>query len=308
MKRLSPASVGALREALGHIYWYKDDLQRFLRQVCDNADHSFIAQLDWTQTKIQVVADLVDAMTRGGTRHQEALLRMMLAVCDFEDFSHLRRLDDGEEKAQKAVAAVRAVRSQTKTYREQIAATEKAEQRRQIAQRKAESQRAVTEKLDELRAEFTRLAQGMEITPQKRGLEFEKLLTQLFLLFDLDPRKPFTTEADQIDGAFSFDGGDYLLSARWTKDPVGIEDLGAFKDKVQSRLENTLGVYVSVTGFSATAVQRQNAANPAMFLVDAADLMAVLEGRVTLNELLLRKRRHAAQTGEVLLPITDLLS
>jgi hypothetical protein len=40
-----------------------------------------------------------------------------------------------------------------------------------------------------------------------------------------------------------------------------------------------------------------------MILMDGGDLMAVLEGRVDFIQLLMRKRRHAAQTGNIYLPI-----
>ena len=46
---------------------------------------------------------------------------------------------------------------------------------------------------------------------------------------------------------------------------------------------------------------------PVMILMEGSDLMAVLEGRVDLIQLLLRKRRHAAQTGEILLSIHRVL-
>jgi hypothetical protein len=41
--------------------------------------------------------------------------------------------------------------------------------------------------------------------------------------------------------------------------------------------------------------------------MDGADLMAVLEERIGLPQLLLRKRRHAAQTGNILLKSADIL-
>jgi hypothetical protein len=37
-----------------------------------------------------------------------------------------------------------------------------------------------------------------------------------------------------------------------------------------------------------------------MILMDGSDLWAVLESRVALTEMLRRKRRHAAQTAEIL--------
>jgi hypothetical protein len=162
--------------------------------------------------------------------------------------------------------------------------------------------------ISELREAYLDLARNTSITPQQRGLDFEPLLRSLFELFDLDPRGSFRTTADQIDGAFSFQGGDYILGARWEKKPLGIEDLDAFKGKGLSRLENTLGLYVSVSVFSKTAVERHSAAQPVLILVDGMDLMAVLDDLVGLDELLLRKRRHAAQTGEVFLRASDVLA
>jgi len=44
-----------------------------------------------------------------------------------------------------------------------------------------------------------------------------------------------------------------------------------------------------------------------LILMDGADLMAVLEGRIDLGTLLLRKRRHASQTGNIYLKIHELL-
>jgi hypothetical protein len=38
-----------------------------------------------------------------------------------------------------------------------------------------------------------------------------------------------------------------------------------------------------------------------MILMDGADLSAVVDGRITLPELLSRKRQDAARTGEILL-------
>ena len=87
---------------------------------------------------------------------------------------------------------------------------------------------------------------------------------------------------------------------------MGIVDLDAFKGKVTTRLENTLGMYVSVSGFSQTAVERHNAAQPVLILMDGMDLMAMFDDRVGLDALLLRKRRHAAQTGEVFLPVSEI--
>jgi hypothetical protein len=42
--------------------------------------------------------------------------------------------------------------------------------------------------------------------------------------------------------------------------------------------------------------------------MDGADLMAVLEDRLSLPELLRRKRRHASQTGNIFFGVADILA
>jgi hypothetical protein len=42
--------------------------------------------------------------------------------------------------------------------------------------------------------------------------------------------------------------------------------------------------------------------------MDGADIMAVLDGRIGLPELLKRKRRHAAQTGEIFIKYQDMFN
>jgi hypothetical protein len=44
-----------------------------------------------------------------------------------------------------------------------------------------------------------------------------------------------------------------------------------------------------------------------MILMDGSDLMAVIEGRIDLMQLLLRKRRYALQTGNIYLKIHEIV-
>jgi len=44
-----------------------------------------------------------------------------------------------------------------------------------------------------------------------------------------------------------------------------------------------------------------------MLLMDGSDLMGVLEGRVDMVQLLLRKRREASQTGNIYMRLHEIL-
>jgi hypothetical protein len=52
--------------------------------------------------------------------------------------------------------------------------------------------------------------------------------SQLFEVFDLDPKASFRITEEQIDGAFTFDMTDYLFEAKWQKNTTSIEDLDFF--------------------------------------------------------------------------------
>lgn len=164
---------------------------------------------------------------------------------------------------------------------------------------------AVRVKLDELKQSY--LALVTDTDSQARGYALERLLYDLFELFDLDPKASFKLIGEQIDGAFSFEGTDYLLEARWRRDPSDVGQLDAFAGKVTRKLENTLGVFLAINGYSSEAIQAHTKARPNIVLMDGADLMAVLEERIDFVTLLLRKKRHASQTGNIYLRVHEII-
>ena len=144
--------------------------------------------------------------------------------------------------------------------------------------------------------------------PQGRGFDLERLMYELFELFDLDPKASFKNLGEQLDGAFSLDGTEFLFEAKWHKELVNKASLAAFSDKVRTKLENTLGVFLSINGFSPDGVTAHQAGGASILLMDGGDLMAVLEERIDFVSLLLRKKRHAAQTGNIYYPFYQMVA
>ena len=84
-------------------------------------------------------------------------------------------------------------------------------------------------------------------------------------------------------------------------------DLDSFAAKVRRKLENTLGAFLSINGFSQDGVDSHSSGGAVVILLDGADLMAVLEERIDFVSLLLRKKRHAARTGNIYLRVHEIL-
>src|SRR5712691_6362609 len=297
-KRVAPEAIQALKEALANIYWYKGDLRSFLTASIQDA--AVLAPIDWGTYKYQIASALVDRLV-AAPDHQSTLLRLMADVSRVDNFNHLARLEDADAKIRKAQAAVAHLRSLVLPHQKASEALSQAEERRARAHAALMARQSFTDRLAELNQEFLAV-----ITPAEahdRGYRLERLLRGLFELFDLDPKASFQIIGEQIDGAFTFDKTDYLLEAKWQRELVGTADLDSFEAKISRKLENTLGLGLAINGFATSAVQLHSTVRPSMILMDGSDLMAVLEGRVDLQQLLLRKRRHAAQTGEIYLPI-----
>jgi hypothetical protein len=298
-KKIAPAALVALQDALTHIYWYKPDLRSFLTTVIE--DRALVGSLYWDDRKRNVVRDLITYMTRKEEQYQDDLVRLIVEVCRITDFSHLERLDDGAVKAQHARLAVNGLRTMASSYVHLANELREADKRRENSKQKVEQVTAVAERLEELKATYFALIADPDTN--RRGYQLERLLRDLFELFDLDPKAAFRNTGEQIDGGFTFDGTDYLFEAKWQKEMVNAADLDSLAGKLARKLDNTLGLFLSINGYSKDGIDAHASGKRVMLLMDGADLMAVLEARIPLPDMLLRKRRHAAQTGEIYLSI-----
>lgn len=301
--RLSPSAIVALKDALCCIYWYKADLRSFLHNCLRNP--SVLASLNWGAYKRQTVSDLVDRLCEDQDQFLEDLMQLCYAVCDMTSFHHLEQLDGGAQKAQRARATVAQLTKMVEPHQEIERERAAIEERQKMYAEKLKASGAVRQKLEGIRARYTNLV--VSPNAQGRGFELEKVMYDLFELFDLDPKASFRVVGEQMDGAFSLEGTDYLFEAKWQQKPVGASDLDAFAGKIKRKLDNTLGVFLSINFFSEDGVQAHSSGRGVVLLMDGAGLMAVLERRIDFVSLLIRKKQHAARTGEIYLRIHQIL-
>jgi hypothetical protein len=299
-KRINQATLRSLKEALSAIYWYKGDLESFVKSCVSHPE--VISRLNFSDNKRVVASQVVDLLASDQDVYLPTLLGLMDEIASFSDFSYLARLDDGASKVERARRAVASLREQYEGHADLVAEREAVAKRRGEAQVTAAKRQAMQESLDELRRAYVEL---LSLEPQTRGYRLQGVLTELFGLFDLDPKASFAVEGEQIDGAFSFESSDYLLEAKWQKDPVEPRDLRDFDGKIRNKLKTTLALFIAVNGFSNAAVETHSRVGAAMVLMDGEDLYAILDGRISLPDVLHRKRRHAAQTGDIYIRVRD---
>ena len=303
-KKLNPAAINSLKEALTYIYWKKSDLRDFVRNTIDHKN--IISTIDWHgQTKYESVSELVDRMTERMDLFEEDLFALFAQVINFNDFTHLKRWEDPDIKIQRAMESVNAVRKHAQGYFERLEEDRRVEERKRKSEYNLQSRINLKSKLEELYQSFLKIA--VSTNHHQRGYELESFLYDLFLLFDLNPKSSFKLVGEQIDGAFTFESDDYLLEARWRIELAQPKDLKTFASTVNSKRKNTLGLFFSMDGFSPDCTNLSNDDIKSIILMDGADLDAVLNERIHLDDLLYRKRRFASETGNIFLPVSKIL-
>jgi hypothetical protein len=128
--------------------------------------------------------------------YQKDLIALFEHVINFNDFSHLKRWDDADIKIQRAKDAVEALRKQAKGYFDVVEEKKKTEERKKVVQDKVKNTTALKTKLDELNQKFMEIAVSSDA--QKRGYGLEKLLNELFTLFDLDPKASLESPGNKL--------------------------------------------------------------------------------------------------------------
>jgi len=162
-----------------------------------------------------------------------------------------------------------------------------------------------TARLEELRAAFLGLN---SLSPQERGFYFERFLRDVFKAFGLTPRQAFRLQGEQIDGSFEFEGATYLVEAKWQTKPVDQAALLIFHGKVEGKAAWSRGLIISVGGFSKDGLVAFRQGRRASIIgMDGQDLYLILAGELDLKTVLSLKARRAAETGEIMVGVPDLL-
>lgn len=155
-------------------------------------------------------------------------------------------------------------------------------------------------------ASLRRMFERLQVTAnrQKAGLNLERLLWRLFDLFRLDPGEGFRLVGEQVDGWFRLHKATWLLEAKWTRKPTSKAALASFKATVESKSPATRGLFISVAGYSAQALEwvKKNQ-RPVFLMLDGNHVRAVLDGKEHLDTMLDRLADEFDATGEPYLPL-----
>lgn len=122
---------------------------------------------------------------------------------------------------------------------------------------------------------------------------------------EIAARRPFVVDGWQIDGSITIGDTTYLLECKFTTNQSGAPNIDVFRAKVESKADNAMGIFVSVSGFSSVAIKGASGKKTRLLLLDHSHHYRVLEGVTSFRDVIERIRRHASQTGHAYFPVAS---
>jgi restriction endonuclease Mrr len=175
-----------------------------------------------------------------------------------------------------------------------------------VREQSLKNQKEMASRLQSLNDEFMVLVVASEITPQQRGFRLEKLFFDLLSLSDIEHSRPYRTSGgEQIDGHFRYEKFDYLVEAKWTKEPAKQPEMSIFDGKIRGKAQSTRGLFISSNDFDLSAVQKYSGDSPRIILMTGEDLALVLSGRIHFSDVLKAKVDAIVRQGVILLKVRD---
>ncbi len=300
-EKLPPHFVELVQDALLKSYWRRKAFRNILRR--NGVAEKFLASWAEDESKRALLDRLVPAL-ESAEKGPAVIKQLAVHLADQVSFPDLTGWPDAAEK----IAAARTAVTALKSYIDRERSAAEVARARQSIREEAERQRA--EKLasqQDLAKLQSRVADlHSKIGTQDSGYAFEDWFFDLVQFFDLEHRRPYKTNGRQIDGSITYEGTTYLVELKFTDDQTGAPDIDTLVAKVNSKADNTMGIFISMAGYSSVAVAEASKPRTTLLLLDASHLFLVLQGLWELPELISRLRQHSSQTSEAYLAAAQL--
>ena len=256
----------------------------------------------WTSASKRYVAqELINTLNADGERGDRCLSSLITAVLK-HDFAQ------AQQSARDAVGHIRNRFAEDRQERAERERQQQEESRRRDRDQERDRELAFSKRektRDALREQFFSLMN--EPNPQQRGYALERFLNHFFEFEGLEPRGSFKVVGEQIDGSFIWNTRTHLTEAKWVKEPIAGAEFGAFMYKIDGKTADTRGLYISINGYSSTALSGLKGKGALRFVcVDGAHIVRALTPGQSLRGVLEVIWRHADETGTAYLPVANM--
>jgi len=296
--RLTPYYIDLIYDASLKSFWRKTALAKFLRQC--KISETFLGTWAPDETKRDFLDRLFEKLPRKDNG-RKALLLIAKYLMEQSTFPDLKNWEDSDQKIREAHEAVSRLRVYHQKQEKQIQSKETQKKARDDFHKKQQEIIRSQQSLQKLNDKLNEL--GQRLGTQQAGYDFQDLFYSLLDFSEIINRKPYVHSGRQIDGSLTLSGTTYLVELKFTTDQAGATDIDSFYKKVTSKADNTMGIMISISGYSSVAINEASGDRTPLLLLDHNHLYLVFGGIMGLADVIERIRRHASQTGEAYLPV-----
>lgn len=295
--RITPRLIELSYEAALKSFWRKEALRKFLR--ASHVAATFIATWAPEESKRDFL-DRTFQQLQATDWGKSVIFEMAKFLSEQTTFPDLRNWEDSQQKISDAGKAVAELKVYLKTQDEEIR-TEREREEAKSKAREAQTkiQRSLTDK-GKLQARLNSLHSA--VGTQQGGYDFQDWFYDLLDFCEIQTRRPYVSAGRQIDGSLTFDGTTYLVELKFTGSQADAPDVDSLRSKVDDKADNTMGIMVSISGYSSVALAQASGRKTTLLLFDASHLYLFLSGTLSFTDIISRVRRHASQTDEAHLP------
>jgi len=293
---ITPRLIELTYEAALKSYWRKQALRKFLR--ASKISESFLYSWEHDESKRELLDRLFQKL-HTTDKGKAVVFQMARSLSEQTTFPDLRNWEDSDEKIQTANKSVQELKHYLKKQDESLKnEKQKKEVQEKYREERAKTQRSLTDKTklkDNLDVLFSKIG------TQEGGYAFEKWFFELLDFCEITNRKPYKTDGRQIDGSLTLEGTTYLVELKFTKNQADATVIDSLKAKVNKMADNTMGIIISISGYSSVAIQEASGSKTTLLILDASHFYLYFLGALNFSDIISRARRHVSQTGEAYL-------
>lgn len=285
-------------------YWRKAPLRTLLRRC--GVSENFLSTWAADESKRDFLNRLFPRLESQGDAGVRLFNRLADSLVQQTTFPDLEGWEDSEKKKADAKGAIESLRAYREAQRTQAA---REREKKAVRERAEAIQAGIRQNIRDLQKLQDRLeALSARLGEQKAGYEFQDWFYDLADYFEVLNRRPYVSGGRQIDGSVTVDGTTYLVELKFTKEQSGSGAVDSLYKKVGSKADNTMGIMVSISGYSTVAKSEASGPKSTLLLLDHNHIYWALRGGARLDEIISRSRRHSSQTGEAYLPCSAFVS
>jgi len=149
-----------------------------------------------------------------------------------------------------------------------------------------------------------------KLDPRRRGLRFERLFYEIFAYHKILLKKSYKNEdgSQQIDGAVEINNRIFLIEVKWERTKtLAASKLYSFLGKINSKIEGTLGVFISYNELrdnfldSTRAGIKQNC----IIINGKENIIPIINGEISIADYIWYIYQQASTRNRISIPVSE---